>query len=321
MNTVRVMSREEISRAQFRRPVAVISVRSRNGTEAALPIDGRVVAVLRLVFDDVEDPREGAAMTDEQARQSLAFAAKHVAAGHAIVCQCEAGVSRSAGLAAALSQIHYGHDGAFHRTHRPNAWVRRALLREAREQAEEADSVRPAPSTSARDERAGAVLLPTSLPDLVLVRDGLKYRWTPAHSRTYPPGTLGGDERTIAAHVFLSLRRPDGTKWDARAVGAFARQAIHVAPALAGAFVVTRAGAWHRASTGALSVAVEPGLEIYAQIVGDPPREAWTRAIREQCDALGRRYQQDRIDVALLQDGLMFRRLVWRPEGTVDRRA
>lgn len=310
LNTIRVMSREEIARAHFKKSAAVVSVRSPRGPMPTIPEGRGVVAVLRLEFDDVDDPREGVAMTDEQAREILEFAATHLGAGHAIVCQCEAGVSRSAGMAAALSRIHFGHDGEFHRTHRPNAWVRRVLLRVARRRAAEAS--RSAAAHALPDERSKAIFLPTSLPDLILVRDGLKYRWTPAQSRTYPPGTLGGDERTLAAHLFVLLRRKDGQKWDARAVGAWARQALADGPT-AGTFVVTRAGAWHRVGDGALPVGIEPALEIYAQVHGDLSRDAWTRALRGFSNVLGRRWHQERLDMVLTEDGLMYKRMVWRP--------
>ena len=269
--------------------------------------------MLRLEFDDVEDPREGVAMTDEQARRVLDFVALHVAAGREIVCQCEAGVSRSAGMAAALSLIHYGHDGDFQRTHRPNAWVRRALLRGARDGAARAQAGRPASSSGPEDEESKAFFLPIALPDLVLVRDGLKFRWTPASSRTYPPGTLGGDSRTLAAHVFVPLRRKD-----ARAVGAWARQALRAVEATREAFVVTRAGAWHRVTAEAAPLGVEPALEVYVQTGGDATRDAWTRTLRTFSDALGRKFHQDRFDVVLTEDGLMYKRAVWRPEGRPD---
>ncbi len=318
VNKIRVMSREEIGRADFRRPVAVISVRGPKGPVATFPKGAGVVDVLRLEFDDVDDPREGAAMTDDQARQVLEFAARHLAAGIAIVCQCEAGVSRSAGIAAALSRIHFGHDGEFHRTHRPNAWVRRVLLGAARRRAGIAEASRSAAPSAIPDERSKAIFLPTSIPDLILVRNGLKYRWTPAQSRVYPPGTLGGDERTLAARVFALLRRKDGRKWDASAVGAWARQMLLDGPT-AGTFVVTRAGAWHRVSAGVLPVGIEPALEIYAQIHGDLSREAWTRALRSFSEALGRRWQQERVDLVLTEDGLMYKRAVWRsPDGASD---
>ena len=316
MKTIRVMSREEIAREAFRRPVAVVSVRSPRGPVPHIPRNPRVVAVLRLEFDDVEDPRTGIAMSDEQARRVLDFVAPHVAAGVEIVCQCEAGVSRSAGMAAALSLIHYGHDGDFQRTHRPNAWVRRALLRGARRGPARAQEGRPASASGPsgppepEDDESKAIFLPIALPDLVLVRDGLKFRWTPASSRTYPPGTLGGDARTLAAHVFVPLRRKDGKKWDARAVGTWARQALRAVEATREAFVVTRAGAWHRASSEPTHVGVEPALEVYVQTGGTATRDAWTRTLRTFSDALGRKFRQDRFDVVLTEDGLMYKRVV-----------
>jgi predicted protein tyrosine phosphatase len=297
------MSRADLAEPDpFDRPVAIVSVRNPGGPRVDLPASVNVRDVLRLEFEDVDDPSRGAAMTEEQGRAVLEFAARHVGTDAVLVCQCEAGVSRSAGIAAALARIHFGHDGPFHRTHRPNPWVRRLLLRLAK----------AAEGEAATSEVA---LLPTALPTAVLVRDGRTWQWVPRASREYPAGTLGGgDVRTLSAHVFVPLADRLGRRWTAREIGTWARRTLHAATTTKDALVVTRAGAWReRAAPGRHPGAAEPAIEVYVQTASDHTRDEWTRALRAFADALGARFHSARFDVVLTEDALMYKRAVWRP--------
>ena len=67
-------------------------------------------------------------MTEEDARTILSFIGGHLDAVEVIVCQCEAGLSRSAGIAAALSRILQNDDRYFFQRFAPNDWVYRTLL-------------------------------------------------------------------------------------------------------------------------------------------------------------------------------------------------
>jgi hypothetical protein len=313
MVPIRVMSRADLSVEQpFDRPVAVVSIRNPGGPRVDMPPSAHVRDVLRLEFEDVDDPSRGVAMTEEQAAAILAFAARHVGTDAVIVCQCEAGVSRSAGVAAALSRIHFGHDGGFHRTHRPNPWVRRMLLRAAR-----GAGPRTAGSEDAgiEDGTSEVALLPTTLPTAVLVREGRTWQWVPRSARTYPAGTLGGgDVRTLSAHVFVPLADRRGRPRTAREIGSWARRTLHAAPATRDAMVVTRAGVWReKLSPGEHASPGEPAVEVYVQTSGGLTRDEWTAALRSFADALGARFSQDRFDVVLTEDGLMYKRAVWRP--------
>jgi hypothetical protein len=300
------MSREEISKEPFERPVAVISVRNPGGPWPDIPQTPHVRAVLRLEFEDVDDPELGLAMSAAQAAEVLDFARRHLEAGAEIVCQCEAGISRSAGMAAALSRIHFGHDGGFHRTHRPNAWVRRCLLNAAHG----ADPAVDAPDGAMI---SGVRLLPTALPNAVLVRDGTTWEWKPRTEHTYPPGTLGGTERTLAAHAFVPLQGRGGKYWNARAIGTWVRRELRERDELRYAMVITRAGAWKERLAGGAHGRSEPAVEIYLQTTVRITRDAWTKALRGLSDDLGKQFHQERFDVVLAEDGLMYKRAVWQP--------
>ena len=132
------MSHEEIEKVTFTIPTAVVSISS----DEIKPriIDARDVLFLK--FDDIdvgyakkfgleEDDllRKFNLFSKEQAQQILDFVEKH--RDCQIVCQCEAGISRSAGVAAALSII-YNNDKAKwvfeNRRYFPNMYVFKTIL-------------------------------------------------------------------------------------------------------------------------------------------------------------------------------------------------
>jgi predicted protein tyrosine phosphatase len=88
------------------------------------------VAFLRLQFDDAD--REGyRLLTPEEAEAIVAFVEQHRDRAALIVCQCEAGMSRSAGVAAALSRWLNEDDHWFFDRFHPNRHVYRTVLNAA----------------------------------------------------------------------------------------------------------------------------------------------------------------------------------------------
>lgn len=82
-----------------------------------LPKNPSRLGVLRLSFTDIDDinaaKQIGQAhylMAREQAEEVVAFVRKYVNSIETIVCQCDGGISRSSGMAAALSKILNGDD-------------------------------------------------------------------------------------------------------------------------------------------------------------------------------------------------------------------
>ena len=102
-----------------------------------LPGNSNRRGVLRLSFadlDNINDAKQiGQAhylMTKEQAEEVIAFVNKHVNSIETIICQCDGGVSRSSGMAAALSKIFNGDDSwVFNsREYVPNMFVYRMIM-------------------------------------------------------------------------------------------------------------------------------------------------------------------------------------------------
>lgn len=117
-------------------PYAVISIGEPQIKPALLADSPHCRAILRLHFSDVASdlPRlrfvtHVAPFTLDMARQIADFTREQIQNGvRLLVVHCEAGMSRSAGVATALSQF-YNHDETHFLVHyRPNAHVRRLLL-------------------------------------------------------------------------------------------------------------------------------------------------------------------------------------------------
>lgn len=153
MKRVHIMGRREIERIpQWSAPTAVISitdpsVRGPTASAATIRCDRNLRGLLRLTFHDLDPVRcpeiaaPGAAdefrreqagpewMTEAQAEAVVAFWRAVRGEVTDLVVHCEAGISRSAGVAAALCVLE-GLDDAFcHQQHRPNAHVKALVLR------------------------------------------------------------------------------------------------------------------------------------------------------------------------------------------------
>ena len=97
-----------------------------------LPENPNRLGVLQLSFADIDKAdigHEHLLMTKEQAQEVIAFVNKYVESIDAIICQCDGGVSRSSGMAAALSKIINGDDAwVFNSTkYVPNMFVYRMI--------------------------------------------------------------------------------------------------------------------------------------------------------------------------------------------------
>ncbi len=132
-----VLGRHDIETVLPDVPYLVISVADPDRAEAALAASPLQRAVLRLRFHDKSGPRAAlsgkVAMTQAVAHEILAFVREHLSEVALIVCQCEAGISRSAAIAAALSQIVQGEDGFFFAHYAPNDWIYQTLLEASEE--------------------------------------------------------------------------------------------------------------------------------------------------------------------------------------------
>lgn len=102
-------------------PTAVISITTPGDAPADLPEDPDIVrGVLRLQFHDLnEDVEDFKAMTPEQAKEVVEFLL-NLPPVACVLVHCDAGISRSAGVAAAISRALYGGDSYFFINYLPN---------------------------------------------------------------------------------------------------------------------------------------------------------------------------------------------------------
>lgn len=104
--------------------------------EAKIAEHPLLLYVLSLEFHDIDNEEVAKRnnldmMTEKHAMQILSFAKLAIDSVDTIVCQCEAGISRSAGAAAALDLI-LNHTDAYwwnHRLYLPNCHVYRMILK------------------------------------------------------------------------------------------------------------------------------------------------------------------------------------------------
>ena len=95
-----------------------ISITDLDAPEVSLPENPNRLAVLRLSFHDTETTSIG--ITEAQAEEIVAFVNAYHQEVIRIVCNCEAGLSRSAGVAAALAKWLTGDDTPFFTHFIPN---------------------------------------------------------------------------------------------------------------------------------------------------------------------------------------------------------
>ena len=129
-----VLARKHVSRISPEEPYIVISITDPKTPDANVAESGSRAGLLRLKFNDTGDYgqplRDTVVMTADHARQILDFVTEHKDDVSTIICQCEAGMSRSAGVAAALSHILQGQNKYFYANFEPNKWVYRTVIDE-----------------------------------------------------------------------------------------------------------------------------------------------------------------------------------------------
>jgi predicted protein tyrosine phosphatase len=110
-------------------PYIHISITDLDALEVTLPENANRIAVLRMTFHDTDTASIG--ITEAQAGEMVAFVKAHEPQVGLIVCNCEAGLSRSAGVAGALAKWLTGDDTPFFKHFVPNRLVYRRVLEAA----------------------------------------------------------------------------------------------------------------------------------------------------------------------------------------------
>jgi predicted protein tyrosine phosphatase len=113
-------------------PHIVVSITTSPFDEVRIPSSPHCLGILRLAFFDSDLPAEqegpDGLFSRDDARQIWRFVLPLRERLRCIVLHCNAGVSRSPGVAAALSKVLCGDDQAFFERYRPNQRVYRLLL-------------------------------------------------------------------------------------------------------------------------------------------------------------------------------------------------
>lgn len=128
-----VLSREKIEEAQITEKHIVISIRDPYTAKARLPKSIYRLKTLYLEFSDIDKhfPNTSCILFNSRiAQKILNLVDKYKNKVEVIVCQCEAGISRSAGVAAALSRIINQDDYIYFKRFIPNRTVYRTILEE-----------------------------------------------------------------------------------------------------------------------------------------------------------------------------------------------
>jgi predicted protein tyrosine phosphatase len=122
-----IMSFSKLEKAEFKDSTVAISI-SVDQTHPNIFSKKNLLQFLCLTFADRDSGSE--IMTKEQAKDILKFVEIHKDK-HLIVCQCDAGISRSSAVAAALSKIYFDDDTwVFNdKQYRPNMHVYRTILK------------------------------------------------------------------------------------------------------------------------------------------------------------------------------------------------
>lgn len=127
-----VLPRFAAKRFACTRPWACISIGVDHGDWPRISRRERIDR-LRLAFADIKEPKDDLILFNgELARQILEFVDRVWDEIEVLMIHCEAGISRSPAVAAAIAKLKYKDDAAYFRIYRPNTLVYLTLLQAAR---------------------------------------------------------------------------------------------------------------------------------------------------------------------------------------------
>jgi predicted protein tyrosine phosphatase len=128
-----VLDEEKIKKYYIRENHIVISVASPNTKYPELPKSESRMGLLQLTFSDVDkeiDNPKVSLFNQKHAKSILDFFQCYKRIIKTVICQCEAGISRSSAIAAALSKIIGQSDDKYFKYYIPNRFIYRLLLEE-----------------------------------------------------------------------------------------------------------------------------------------------------------------------------------------------
>ncbi len=132
---IQVLSEREIKEFQTDKKHIIISICSPGTDRVEIFSDNPPEGILYLKFPDIDKevknyPYNYLIFNRYNARDILKFVNYHKDKIELIVCQCEAGISRSAGVAGALGKILNGKDFYIFNNYLPNMLVYNTILKE-----------------------------------------------------------------------------------------------------------------------------------------------------------------------------------------------
>jgi len=138
----RVLNRKQMEDYKCNKKHLIISIKDPQTEDPEIAQRDNCVGILRLSFHDFDDlskdyPGKIILFNKEHAKAILKFvfyAIKIDIKIDTIICHCEAGISRSAGVVGALSKVINGDDKAVFRHYLPNMLVYRTILKTAYEE-------------------------------------------------------------------------------------------------------------------------------------------------------------------------------------------
>jgi len=132
MTKIFVMSRREAEKVKKNngKTIAIISITD-PGSEVIAINNKLYDDILKIQFYDLEEPivNYTRVLSSKDSNKIAKFAFKHWNNTECLIVQCEAGISRSAGIAGAISKFFTGNDDKFFKTHYvPNMRCYRMVL-------------------------------------------------------------------------------------------------------------------------------------------------------------------------------------------------
>lgn len=130
---IKVLSREAIKHFRTGIRHVVISVRDPDSDKVRLPVQTSRLDALYLVFHDIDkefSTQKLKIFTEGMSALIWEFLEKYLSKVDLIIVNCEAGISRSAGIAGAISKVINGKDDYYFKYYCSNRLVYRTVLNE-----------------------------------------------------------------------------------------------------------------------------------------------------------------------------------------------
>jgi predicted protein tyrosine phosphatase len=127
----RIFNRDNIQKIKVNVSHIIISISDKVENLPSIKEGELCRGILKLAFQDTDNPHQSNSFTPHLARKILRFVKSNLKHVQLIITQCDAGISRSSGTAAALSKIVNGNDKEFFRPpYVPNRLVYKIILNE-----------------------------------------------------------------------------------------------------------------------------------------------------------------------------------------------